>query len=144
MFGKLKQRAERINTGTIMRKVVERHTKEATQLNTEEQLFKSGIDIRKQKLRPYAASTKRTKRRKGQPVDRTTLRDTGGFHKSFKVDAEDKAFQVRSFMELQRGFNLSEHLKKRYGLIYGLTDDNLTRFVKRIKPDFVHEFKAEF
>lgn len=144
MFEKLKQRAEKINTGTIMRKVVERHTNEATQLNTEEQLFKSGIDIRKQKLKPYAASTKRIRRKKGLPINRTMLYFEGNFHKSFKVDANDKNFSIRSFLELQRGFNLSEHLKKRYGLIYGLTDDNLTRFVKQIKPDFVHEFKAEF
>lgn len=35
----------------------------------------------------YASSTKKIKLGKGQPIDRVTLKDTGGFYRSFDIQA---------------------------------------------------------
>lgn len=57
-------------------------------LNTGEQLYDKGIDSTGKRLdagrNGYAAFTITEKERKGQPIDRITLKDTGEFYNSFK------------------------------------------------------------
>lgn len=52
---------------------------------TEVQLFDEGEDGLGVKLKEYSPFTISEKRRKGQPFDRTTLKDTGKFYNSFRV-----------------------------------------------------------
>lgn len=66
-------------------------------LNTNDQLFDSGVDSMGKKIEPkYTASTVATKRSKGQPTGRVTLRDKGDFHASFFVLYEDDRFTIFS------------------------------------------------
>ncbi len=58
-----------------------------TDFITNKQLFRKGIDGREKKLRGYTRTTIKIKLSKGQPADRTTLRDEGDFHASIHVDA---------------------------------------------------------
>lgn len=63
---------------------------------SEDQLFDRGVDGNNKKLRGYARTTIRIKSRKNQPTDRTTLRDTGKFHRSILVEGFPLALEVSS------------------------------------------------
>lgn len=55
---------------------------------TNEQLYE-GKDADTKDIKPsYALSTRIVKRKKGQPIDRVTLKDSGDLYKSIKVDAK--------------------------------------------------------
>lgn len=55
---------------------------------TNEQLYE-GKDSDTKDIKPsYALSTRIVKRKKGQPIDRVTLKDSGDLYKSIKVDAK--------------------------------------------------------
>jgi hypothetical protein len=87
---------------------------EFKRLNTE-QLFEGklndGSDIKPE----YAESTKRRKKRKGQPSDRVTTRDTGDYHNEFTVRPDNDELQIGSNVEYE------QYLDKRYGKkLYGL------------------------
>lgn len=56
----------------------------------EKQLFDQGIDGKGNKLLEYKPFTIAIKRQKGQPIDRTTLFDTGGFFKGFDLIFTDQ------------------------------------------------------
>lgn len=56
----------------------------------EKQLYEQGIDGNGNKLLQYKPFTIAFKRQKGQPTDRTTLFDTGGFYKGFDLIYTDQ------------------------------------------------------
>ena len=65
--------------------------------NTEEQLYLLGQDSTGAKLPgPYRPLTIEIKRAKGQPTDRITLRDTGDFHESFRIDWQETEFKIQA------------------------------------------------
>lgn len=71
----------------------------------------------------YALSTIAAKKRKGQPYDRVTLRDTGDFYTSRFVFADQGKIVNGSDVQY------SEFLVKRYGeQIYGLDTENRKDF----------------
>lgn len=93
------------------------------ELNVDKQLFEDGINrdgISIDSYQPYHPITVRYKFRKRQPYDRVTLRDSGDFHKSFKVIADDLEFMIYA-----DDWKLSELLNKYGANILGLTDENL-------------------
>lgn len=98
-------------------------------LNTRKQLFEKGIDAMGQPLTPpYAGTTKAYKRRKGQPVDRVTLKDKGNFYQGFFVDIENQFVQILS------NDNKTPDLMAKYGNdIFGLTSDNTSLLADKIK-----------
>ena len=69
-------------------------------LNTEgeinSQLFELGVDSKGTRLEDvggeYSAFTIEEKLSKGQPIDRITLKDSGGFYKTWKVKADRTGF----------------------------------------------------
>jgi hypothetical protein len=63
---------------------------------TNKQLFRQGIDGTEKKLLGYTRTTIKIKLSKGQPADRTTLRDEGDFYASIHVDAFDDRFEIVS------------------------------------------------
>lgn len=81
--------------------------------------------------RPYARSTIRRKRAKGQPFDRVTLKDRGVFHKSIdaRVSIQTKDITISSPVPYQK-YLVGSYGKK----IYGLTDSNLSKLARRISP----------
>lgn len=103
--------------------------------NTQEQLFKLGQDAKGDSLGSYAASTKRIKIRKRQPIDRVTLKDTGDFYDSITVTATDKEVIIETSIEY------AQFLVKRYGKeILGVQDMFLKDFYdKYIVPELENE-----
>lgn len=108
---------------------------EVISLNVDDQLFNKGIDSNGEKLTPpYAASTKKRKRRKGQPTDRVTTRDEGDFHRSIIFD----------YRQTEVAFGNDDpkfrYLSDRYGEhILGLTPKNIEYLSDDMKDDFVKE-----
>lgn len=106
---------------------------------TEEQLFKEGKDGLGVKLPAYSPKTVFIKKLKGQPFDRTTLKDEGIFHNSIKV-------------KLGKGGILidSDPIKEDTDLIevYGeeilfLAEENLTEFRNiYLKDDLIDGIRA--
>ena len=107
-------------------------------LNFQDQLFKDGIDIDGKILKShvakegnfYADSTIKIKKRKGQPVDRVTLKDTGEFYDSSKIDLDSDGFEIEAD-DLKNGFNLV----KRWGPVLGLTKENTALLIEYIKDE---------
>ena len=56
--------------------------------------FDSGKDANGKQRKPYADSTKRYKRKKGQPTNRVTLKDSGDSYKSVKVKADMRGIEI--------------------------------------------------
>ena len=105
-----------------------------------DQLYRRGINGRGEKImsyQPYAESTIRIKKRKGQPTTRVTLRDTGDFHKAMYVVFDRDGFYITS------SDRKTEYLVPRYGeAIFRLTDKNLTRILRsHIRKEFVKRIK---
>lgn len=99
----------------------------------QEQLYKKGINGFNVKLRdihPYAQSTIKKKKRKGQVTSRVTLRDSGDMYKSLHIEFDSEGFYVTSTVEYEK------YLKKKYGKsIFRLSDANLARLLDGyIKP----------
>ena len=119
---------------------VRRNERLIVELNSEEQLFKKGINaagVRLDSYRPYAESTKKRKRKKGQPTNRVTLRDERDFHYSFEIKYLSDGFEL-----IATDFK-TEILKKKYQEnILGLTDENVHKFAREhILPDIIELFK---
>lgn len=92
----------------------------AYDLNINDQLFKRGIDSKGKNLGTYAESTKKAKKRKGQPSDRITLKDTGEFYDSFNVIPDDDGVWL-----VADGVKDSTNLFDRFGEdVLGLTPEN--------------------
>lgn len=117
-----------------------RHEEVIIQMVAEEQLYEQGIEGRGIKIasyQPYSPRTIREKMRKGQPYDRVTLRDTGEFHASLKLEVDDEGFYVTSSDEK------SKYLLERYGkTIFRLTNENLKILLRDyIRPSLQSKLK---
>jgi len=88
------------------------------------QLFREGIDGKNKRLPGYSRTTIRLKIGKGDPADRTTLRDKGDFYSSIQIDAFDNHFEVSS------NVNHDKFILKRYGRdVLRITDENFRDFL---------------
>lgn len=96
-------------------------------MNSENQLFEKGITREGIKINSYAPYSKNTiavKITKGQPTNRVTLRDTGKFHASFVVYADDTKFFIDA-----KDWKTNK-LGEKYGEeIFGLTDENINELI---------------
>ena len=89
------------------------------------QLFREGIDGDGERLEGYKRTTIRLKIRKGDPADRTTLRDEGDFHASIQIDAFSDRFEVSS------GVGYDKYILKRYGRnVLKITNENFREFME--------------
>lgn len=118
---------------------VRRNEAEVLRLNTEDQLFERGVDNQGEAVRPaYTANTVAYKRRKGQPTDRVTLKDTGAFHRSFFVLYEADEFT------LYADDTKAPKLFKKYGNnVIGLTEQSIGHLAERIRPDLIEDLRKE-
>lgn len=83
---------------------------------------------------PYALSTIKRKKRKGQPTGRVTLSDTGKYYSRFKVLTGQNKVQLTAFYEVARGFDLANFLRNKYGKeIEGLSEAAEKRLIKQIE-----------
>ena len=104
------------------------------------QLYRRGINGKGEKIMdymPYTARTIKSKKRKGQPTTRVTLRDTGAFHKSMYVVFDSEGFYITASDEK------TQDLVEKYGEeIFRLTDKNFTRIVRsHIRKELVRRLK---
>lgn len=108
---------------------------------TEEQLYNLGIEgqgIEIWSYQPYKARTVRRKRKKGQPYDRVTLKDTGKFYSSLDIQFDSSGFYVTSSDEKANA------LLEKYGkTIFRLTNENLKTLLNDyIRPSLKEKFKT--
>ena len=93
----LKLDVNRVVNQILRNKEVQR---EIIRLNTQEQLFKKGIDRTGRTLESiggaYSDLTVLIKSAKGQPTDRVTLRDTGDFYESFRIEIGKTEFEIQA------------------------------------------------
>ena len=131
-----------INQSEIEKAAIKRVAPEIARLNTEKQLYQRGVDVRGQPLTPpYTARTKVIKARKGQPINRVTLRDTGELHKSIKVEPKDDAIYIEMF-KVVGGDDIAEKLRQKYNQQFeGLMDESITELVTKVKPVFIELVK---
>lgn len=85
----------------------------------------------------YTPFTVAQKKRKGQPYDRVTLRDTGAFYKGIQANIFQNKFEMIGTDAK------TAKLENKYGnLIIGLSDDSKETLVKDIlTPGLVQKFK---
>lgn len=105
--------------------------------NADEQLFAAGVRSDGSNITPpYTPFTVRLKGFKGQPTDRVTLRDTGDFHDSFRLEFQADEFSIVS------GDWKEAKLKAKYGdAILGLTDENVQRLIDTIREPLLEDLK---
>ena len=107
---------------------------------TDNQLYLRGINGMGEEImsyRPYAESTIKKKKKKGQPTTRVTLRDTGTFYKSFFVVFDSEGFYITASDEK------TPLLTEKYGEeIFRLTDENLTMLLRdHVRKELVKRLK---
>ena len=107
------------------------------QLNANNQLLQSGSDGTGLPVTPnYTTTTIRYKRRKGQPTNRVTLKDTGDFHESIT------AVFNGSEIELIATDPKTGKLVQKYGKdILGLDDKSIATLLDKLRPLFTNEFR---
>lgn len=111
------------------------------ELNSEDQLYEKGINrkgVAISDYEPYSSVTISIKREKGQPTGRVTLRDTGGFQRSFHIEYGSDTFEIKA-----SDWKTDELIKKYGGEILGLTDENMRDIADSyITPALVKLFKS--
>lgn len=114
------------------------------QLNTRSQLYDKGIRSDKSKIdSKYSEPYKKRKANLGIPTDHITLYLSGQYHSSYKVTISNKEVDLDSNYQV-KGFDLAEHLRKRYGLlIEGLTPESEETLWNKIEPEFMAIFDQQ-
>jgi len=88
------------------------------------QLFREGIDGDGKKLAGYKRTTIKYKIAKGDPTDRTTLRDSGEFYAYIQIEAFSSYFTISS------NVGYDNFIIKRYGRnILKITSENINDFM---------------
>lgn len=126
---KIKVLEEFINLGikVTLRNTINEHEVEIAEMNAIDQLYEKGIDRFGADIFskvPYTRYTIDWKREHGQPFDHVTLRNSGYFHSTFYVNANNESFEI--------GASDSKvyDLVRKYGEgILGLTEENLSILV---------------
>ena len=111
-----------------------------TDLNTKVQLFEDGETSLGVKLSSigggYAPSTIRKKSRKGQPTNRVTLKDTGDYHRTFRVIVKGNANFIIDSDPIKNGYNLFDRWSED---VEGLTGDNFELVIQYLEKEFYKE-----
>ena len=125
-------------TEEITKKAVKKNEEFALDLQRE-QLF-SGTTSRNTPITPqYAASTRRTKQRKGQPTNRVTWRATGRLYAELELKLDNDGFGPIS-PNVATPFLIA-----RYGnQVLGFTKESEGKISEKILPDLQQETKNYF
>lgn len=109
----------------VLQKSIESNGIKIKNYIVDKQLFQKGIDGNTKRLKGYTRTTIRYKISKGQPADRTTLKDDGDFHASITVDSFNDRFEISSDV------GHAKYLVKRYGNdILRPTFENMEEFFR--------------
>jgi hypothetical protein len=114
--------AKKLDEKEAWLEVIDKEVKEEIiRLNTEDQLYEDGVDSLNKKLGNYSPYTINLKNLKGQKTSHITLKDTGAFYDSFKVQVDRSGITIIADDESIYDIPLTED----YGIdILGLTDEN--------------------
>lgn len=119
-----------------LREELERHEKEIVDMiRSQLQLGITGFE--EFILPPYSQRTIERKLKKGQPIDRVTLYDTGKFYESLQIEFTEKGFRIVSDSQY------STYLLAKYGEeVLRLTNEHLTELLKQyIRPNLTKKLK---
>ncbi len=108
-------------------------------LNTIDQLFDDGIDSLGDSLGEYSPFTVELKKIKGQPTDRITLKDTGKFYKTFKIEVKDDSFFINA-NPIKEDTNLFDDFGSE---IVGLTEENQKKISKTILDNTIKYIRKQ-
>lgn len=132
---------DELSSGRAVQSFVERNEDWIVSCVASKQLYAKGqnalgVDI--MSYRPYTPFTVQMKEEKGQPTDRVTLRDTGDFYDSMRVDAD------KTYFEIVADDWKTEQLKGKYGDdILGLNADNKGQLIwDKLYPDLLQYAKG--
>lgn len=133
-------KAQSIDISAIINRAIKKNERSIIELNTRDQLYDRGISSTGDRITPDYSP--RTIRRKG--YSRVTLHDTGRWHEHFRIDYNSGSIEIYALPEiLIRSFDLTSHLKDRYGKeVLGLTSDSIDKMQRIIMPDIISEIKA--
>jgi hypothetical protein len=111
------------------------------ELNTEgkptSQLYELGVDSEGDSIGEYSPYTIQFKVDKGQRFDHITLKDTGDFYETFKVNPSKKGFEIVANPNKD-----DDNLFEIYGKeIVGLTKDNQKLLLAFVETDFNKELE---
>lgn len=125
---------------TMLKEVVHQNEEVIISYIQGDQLYRRGVngmDVKIWSYAPYALSTIKRKRKKGQPTTRVTLKDKGDFYAGMHLVFEPDGFYVTSTD------NVTPYLTKRYGnTIFRLTDKNMTKLLQaHIRKEFIKRIK---
>lgn len=125
----------KLSINESIRKSVDQNKTVIKTMQTDDQMF-SGTNSAGGVISPsYRQSTINYKKRKGQPFDRVTLKDSGNFYDSIEVEARPSDFIISTKI------SYSIFLVEKYAQILGITNTNLQTFLNTytlpiIKKDF--------
>ncbi len=108
-------------------------------LNTIDQLFDDGIDSLGDSLGEYSPFTVELKKIKGQPTDRITLKDTGKFYKTFKIEVKNDSFFINA-NPIKEDNNLFDDFGYE---IVGLTEENQIKVSKIILDNTIKYIRKQ-
>ena len=122
----------------------------ARKIRTEipERIYRTGQDAQGWKLATnlgspyYSKNTTRIKKNKNQPTDRVTLRDTGKFYKSFRVDFIVNGFEITANFQKKDG-NIYRNFSQRYNFnefkndITSLNEKEFNNLLEELKPKII-------
>ena len=111
-----------LKNGEMVETIIEANEPYILDCVRNKQLYNKGVNalgVSIMDYRPYQPLTIMLKSEKGQPTDRVTLKDTGDFYESMRVEAD------RTQFEIVADDWKTDELKEKYGdAIFGLTDEN--------------------
>jgi hypothetical protein len=112
------ERFESLDIETLVTIAIEDTAAQFGKLNTD-QMYAGRLSTGQEITPPYAASTVAIKRRKGQPTDRVTLRDTHRFHDAYRLQV------IGPDLVEDSDVSYATYLEQKYSdKIWGLDDEN--------------------
>lgn len=111
----------------VIRQTFEEYGYVIHEYQTQKQLYEKGEDSKGSIIRPaYRPSTIRIKRKKGQPTDRVTWKDTGVLYDSIRVEPKD------DYVEITANTSYAKYLLKKYGdNVLGIQEELLKEFANK-------------
>ncbi|HHZ64650.1 MAG TPA: hypothetical protein EYN51_03985 [Flavobacteriales bacterium] len=106
------------------------------EIQTQIQLFQKGETSKRISITPsYAQSTINKKRRKNQPFNRVTLKDTGALYDSVKFEALDDSLVITTNVPY------TKYLTAKYGAdIFGIQNLEMEKFLQKYYLPFYERF----
>lgn len=125
--------------GEIINRAIKKNESRILDLNRQDQLFNRGVNYNEDRIIPEYSE--RTKRKKG--YERVTLHDTGTWYKHFTIFYRPYEIEISALPEiLNRSFDLTSHLRERYGKeIIGISDKNIKEIIYIIKDEIIEDIR---